>query len=471
MRLSSPSMTLRENGESSRAERLPNSYYAGFMIRQLPTLGLRLGAMLGAVAVAAISVLAWSAMPAAAQEEETSVGGTIRSRGTGPDGADEFFEGVGFTATDSSGTDVGQAITDAEGNWSIVLPGAGDYVVTIDEATLPDGVPLREGSEPFRDVSVREGRANTVLFPLGERVASDSGGIRFVQLTVDGIKLGLIIGMTAIGLSLIYGTTGLVNFAHGEMVTIGAMFAFLLNVTGLFGVQVTLILAAVITVVVTGFLGGALNEFIWKPLRNRGSSLISMLVVSIGLSILLRYVLLYLFGGRGRPYRDYQIQRVVDFGPFSLAPKDIVIVVLSLALLILVGLLLQGTRIGKAMRAVADNRDLAESSGIDVEAVVRYVWVAGGALAGLGGVLFALTEDVGWEMGFRLLLLMFAGVTLGGLGTAYGALVGSLIVGIFIQLSTYVVPTDMKNVGALLTLVVILLVRPQGLLGRPERVG
>ena len=318
---------------------------------------------------------------------------------------------------------------------------------------------------------VTAGRSNPVLFPLGERVASDGGSIRFVQLTVDGLKLGLIIGMTAIGLSLIFGTTGLVNFAHGELVTIGAMVAFLFNVTGLFNTQVNLILAAAIAVIFTGLVGGALNQVIWQPLRNRGSSLISMLVVSIGLSILLRYVLLYIFGGRGRPYRDYQIQRVIDFGPFTLPPKDIVIIIVSLVVLIGIGLALQGTRIGKAMRAVADNRDLAESSGIDVESVIRYVWVAGGALAGLGGVLFALTEDVGWEMGFRLLLLMFAGVTLGGLGTAYGALVGSLIVGVFIQLSTYVVPNDMKNVGALLTLVLILLVRPQGLLGRPERVG
>ncbi len=409
--------------------------------------------------------------PASAQDDDTTVGGTIRSRGTGVDGEDEFFEGIVLTATDASGAVVGEGSTDAEGVWSIVVPGAGDYTVTIDVATLPEGVSIREGTEPFREVSANGGRNNPVLFPLGERAESEGTSIKFVQLTVDGIKLGLIIGMTAIGLSLIFGTTGLVNFAHGEMVTIGAMVAFLFNVNGIFGFRLTLILAAVVTVLVTGVLGGMLNEFVWKPLRKRGSSLISMLVVSIGMSILLRYVLLYIFGGRGRPYRDYQIQRVIDFGPFTLVPKDIVIIFLSLALLIMVGLLLQGTRIGKAMRAVADNRDLAESSGIDVENVVRYVWVAGGALAGLGGVLFGLTEDVGWEMGFRLLLLMFAGVTLGGLGTAYGALLGSLIVGVFIQLSVYVVPTDMKNVGALLTLVIILLVRPQGLLGRAERVG
>ncbi len=421
-------------------------------------------------AVVIVVSFGWVA-PAAAQDDETTVGGTIRSRGTGEGGEDEFFEGVLIVVTDSSGAVVGEGTTDADGDWSIALPGTGEYTVTLDESTLPDGVSLREGTEAVRELSANGGRNNPVLYPLGERAASEASTIRSVQLAVDGVKLGLIIGMTAIGLSLIFGTTGLVNFSHGELVTIGAMIAFFFNVTGIGGTTIPLILAAVLAIVGTGAAGYLQNRLIWGPLRRRGSSLISMLVVSIGLSILLRYILLYLFGGRGRPYTDYQIQRVIDFGPFALAPKDIVIIVLSLTVLLLVGLALQTTRIGKAMRAVADNRDLAESSGIDVERVVQYVWIAGGALTGLGGVLFGLTEDIGWEMGFRLLLLMFAGVTLGGLGTAYGALLGSLIVGVFIQVSSLVIPTDMKNVGALLTLAIILLVRPQGLLGLKERVG
>ena len=196
-----------------------------------------------------------------------------------------------------------------------------------------------------------------------------------------------------------------------------------------------------------------------------------MLVVSIGFSIMFRYMMLFQFGGRVRRYRDYQLQDTVDFKWFSMTPKDIFIVVFSAVVLLSVGVALQRTRIGKAMRAVSDNRDLAESSGIDVEKVIRTVWIAGGALAGMGGVLFGITETIGWEMGFRLLLLMFAGVTLGGLGTAFGALFGSLIVGVFIQTSTLVIPADMKNVGALLVLALILLVRPQGLLGRAERIG
>ena len=408
---------------------------------------------------------------AATSESDTTVGGTISTRATDEGGEKQPLEGVTIVVTDASGAEIGSAITGADGSWEVIVLGTDPVTVTLDDSTLPDGVSIREGTEPFREVTPKEGRKNSVLFPVGEIAASNSGGIKAVQLGVDGLKLGLIIGMTAVGLSLIFGTTGLVNFAHGEMVTIGAMVVYLLNVTGIFGFKMSLILAAIIAVAVSGIAGGLFNELVWRRLRDRGSSLISMLVVSIGFSILLRYSLLYLFGGRGKSYRDYQVQRVVDFGPFAMAPKDIVIMVLSSIVLLAVGTMLRVTRMGKAMRAVADNRDLAESSGIDVEGVIRYVWVAGSALAGLGGLLFALTEDVSWDMGFRILLLMFAGVTLGGLGTAYGALLGSLVVGVFIQYSTYVVPSDMKNMGALATLIVILMFRPQGILGKAERVG
>jgi branched-chain amino acid transport system permease protein len=133
--------------------------------------------------------------------------------------------------------------------------------------------------------------------------------------------------------------------------------------------------------------------------------------------------------------------------------------------------MLQRTKIGKAMRAVSDNRDLAASSGINVNRVILVVWMMGGGLAALGGVLLGLSDQVRWDMGFQLLLLMFAGVTLGGLGTAYGALVGSIIVGVFVQMSTLVIPNDIKYVGGLLLLIVILVIRPQGILGSRARIG
>jgi branched-chain amino acid transport system permease protein len=128
--------------------------------------------------------------------------------------------------------------------------------------------------------------------------------------------------------------------------------------------------------------------------------------------------------------------------------------------------------LGKATRAVSDNSSLAAASGIDVERVIRIVWVMGGALAGLSGILFAFYRPgVSWDMGFQILLLIFAAVTLGGLGTAFGALVGSIVVGLFIEVSTLWISPDMKDVGALVILILVLLVRPQGILGRKERVG
>ena len=416
--------------------------------------------------------------PAGAQDDgETVVGGTIRIRAEAEGESDTPVAGVEITIATADGDVIETAVTDENGEWMVVLPGGGDYTSSLDVSTLPVGVLLRNPDKAVLAFRINAGSSRNVLYPLGEIAAADDDTIQIVQLTVDGIKFGMIIAMSSIGLSLIFGTTGLVNFAHGETVTFGAMTAYVLSEYGLLGglvggdFAIHLLIAGLLTFLICAAAGGLFNELIWKRLRARGSNLISMLVVSIGFSIMFRYIMLFQFGGRVRRYRDYQLQDTIDFKWFSMTPKDIFIVVMSTIILIGVGLVLQRTRIGKAMRAVADNRDLAESSGIDVEKVIRMVWIAGGGLAGLGGVLFGLTETVGWEMGFRLLLLMFAGVTLGGLGTAYGALLGSLVVGVFIQTSTLVIPTDMKNVGALLILALILLVRPQGLLGRVERVG
>ncbi len=413
--------------------------------------------------------------PALAQDADgETVGGTMRAKDDA--GETVFVEGVEFTVFDTDGNAVGTAATDAEGVWVVELPGPGVYSVEVNVDTL-QGFELRNpDNNPLTGVEVQTATQKNTLFPLGERVTAESNSIQAVQLFVDGIKLGMIIAMCAIGLSLIYGTTGLTNFAHGEMVTLGAMIGYVFHVTWQFDFlgswMTSLLFAGLLATIITGAVGGLFNELVWKRLRNRGASLISALVVSIGLSIFFRYVFLYQFGGRAGFYRDFRIGNQVEFfGLFTMLKKDIFIVIFGALILVGVATALRKTRVGKAMRAVADNRDLAESSGIDVEQVIKYVWIVGSALAGLGGVLFGLTENVNWEMGFRLLLLMFAGVTLGGLGTAYGALLGSLIAGVFIQMSTLIIPGDMKNIGALLALIIILLVRPQGLLGRAERIG
>jgi branched-chain amino acid transport system permease protein len=196
-----------------------------------------------------------------------------------------------------------------------------------------------------------------------------------------------------------------------------------------------------------------------------------MMIVSIGLSIFLRNVYQYIVGGDSKNYIQLSSPSPIDIGPILITWKDIIVIALATFVLAVTCLALARTRTGKAMRAVADNPALSASSGINVERVISLVWIGGAALAGLSGVLLGLTQGFDYQIGFKILLLVFAAVTLGGLGTIYGAIVGSFIIGILIEESTLVIPAELKFVGALVVLIVVLLIRPQGLLGRAERVG
>ncbi len=393
--------------------------------------------------------------------ERTGARGTLNYEG-------EPLRGVRVVLEQPPGTTVAEALTDERGAWTVVAPQPGNYRVVIDEATLPEGVTARETGGAAREVTLREGQTANLFFPLGtgERKVQGTAS-RALGLGVDGLRFGLLLALAAVGLSLIFGTTGLTNFAHGELVTLGAIVALYFNTSA----GLHLIPAAILTVVVCGILGALLDTGFWRVLRRRGTGLIAMMIVSIGLAILVRYVYLFLIGGSTRTYADYTAQPSLDLGPIALAPKDLMSMALAAGVLLATGLALLYTRIGKATRAVADNPSLAAASGIDVDRVIVIVWAAGAAMAGLAGVLLGISQQVNWQMGFEILLLIFAGVTLGGLGTAFGALVGSLVVGIFLQLSTLIIPSELKNVGALAVLIVILLVRPQGILGRAERVG
>ena len=394
--------------------------------------------------------------------------GTLRDgKGTRDRDDDELVEGAEISVTTAAGEEVGTATTDEEGRFEIPLPAPGAYVATLDLDTLPEGVGI-DDEDATIEFSVRPNQSRPLIFDLGARERSTSSRLdRLPQLLFEGLSFGLIIAITSVGLSLIFGTTGLVNFAHGEHVTFGAIVAWWINVDH----GVHLIPATIIAVLVGGALGALMDFGLWRRLRSKGLSLTAMMIVSIGLSLAGRNLLLLLFGGTAKPYRDYNIQRGHDYGPFTAAPKDWWVIGLALLVLLAVAFMLQRTRIGKAMRAVSDNPDLAASSGIDVDRVILTVWAGGSALAAFGGILFAVQQRTQFNMGFQLLLLMFAGITLGGLGTAYGALVGSFVVGMFIQLSTLFIATELKNIGALAVLIVVLLVRPQGILGRAERIG
>ncbi len=422
---------------------------------------LLLGLLLGCTTLVVL------AGAAAAQTQEREISVTVIDRqGTADREDDQPVEGAVIIVTDDSDEVVDEVVTDDEGRATITLPGEGQYTATLDLESLPDDVGLpREGQE---SVSIDPTRARFLNFTLGDRERATTSTLDKVpQLVFNGLSFGLIIAITSVGLSLIFGTTGLVNFAHGEHVTLGAIVAWWFNADH--GIHI--VPAALLAIAIGATAAAIVDRLLWSRLRRNGMSLVAMMIVSIGLSLAARSLFQLLFGGVFRPYRQYYRQDGFDLGPITTTPKDLWMILLIMVVIVAVASLLQYTRIGKAMRAVSDNPDLAASSGIDVDRVIVFVWALGGGLAALGGVLFGLQQQVHFEMGFRLLLLMFAGVVLGGLGTAYGALVGSFVVGLFVEVSPLVIPTELKNVGALFVLIVVLLIRPQGILGRAERIG
>ncbi len=419
--------------------------------------------------ILAIVGLFFGAAPALAQDEDQSVRGVLRYEG-------EFVEGVGISVTTEDGTAVGEATSDAEGRWQVGVPEPGTYIVTLDVTTLPDDI---EGvAVETITTQVNNTQQKSVLFRVGvpsEGGETGTGGAtvgsnfswdRVAQLAVEGLRFGVVLALAALGLSMIFGTTGLTNFGHGELITFGAIAAWYLNDAGLPFVAATLI-----AVVLGGLFGLGQDTVLWNPLRRRKTGLISMMIVSIGLAIFLRYTYLYIFGGGRQSYREYTIQTGIEVGPVTLAPRDIASMVVAVVVLAAVVWALSSTRIGKATRAVSDNPALASASGIDVNQVIRVVWTGGAALAALAGVLIGLSQTVDYQMGFKTLLLVFAAVILGGLGTISGAIVGAILVGLFIQLSTLVIPIELQAAGVLGILVIVLLIRPQGILGRRERVG
>ena len=407
--------------------------------------------------------------PAAAQEGGESIRGVLEAI---EGDLREPVAGIEIIVSEPGGAEVDRAISNDAGVWEIPVPGPGTYQVELVEASLPDGITMTDPDRRVLDnVSVRAGQNKTVRFSLGPGVSSTVGTwSRVGGLFIIGLKFGAIIALASVGLSLVFGVVGLVNFAHGDMVTLGAVLAFFLNASPL-GPEWHVLLAAIPAILLVAAFGGVQERYLWRPLRNAQVSLISMLVISIGLSFAIRYLILVVVGGNPRPYADFSVQDRIDILGISTVPKNLVIIAFTLVVLALVGLFLQRTRLGTAMRAVSDNSDLAESSGIDVRRVVLVTWVMGSALAALGGVMFGISEQVQWDMGFRLLLLIFSAVILGGLGTAFGAMLGGFIVGIAVEMSTLWIPVEFKTAVALGILVLMLLVRPQGLLGSRERIG
>jgi branched-subunit amino acid ABC-type transport system permease component len=429
------------------------------------------------VVVLAAGVMAagmWSTTAAAAQEDDAteSIVGTVRNKFVDDSGdtVQQDVAGVRITVTDASGAVVAEAVTGEDGGYDVPLPGPGEYTIALDVDSLPEGVAPQEGSPTERTIAVNPKQAKVSSFFLGRNLRDTKGRWEILpQTLLNGLVLASVVGVCAIGLSLIYGTTGLSNFAHGELVTLGALVAWMANQR----CGLHLLLAAPIGIAASAAAGLLLERRLWRPLRASAASLTSMMIVSIGIALGIRYLYQFFYGARNIPYRQFSVQREWELGPFSISPRTLTVIALASLAMIGMAVFLLRTRFGKAIRAVSDNPDLASATGINTDRVIAVVWLIGGALAGFGGILFGVESGVQWDMGFLLLLLMFAAITLGGLGNPFGALVGSLVVGLFVEFWTWVFPdvVELKTVGALVALIVLLLVRPQGLLGRRERIG
>jgi branched-chain amino acid transport system permease protein/neutral amino acid transport system permease protein len=298
------------------------------------------------------------------------------------------------------------------------------------------------------------------------------------ELTVYGIVLGSIIALGAIGLTLVYGILRFANFAHGDLMTVGAYIALFL-VTGLFpwlGIPDTtfgslsfgwrMALAFPIAMACVATVSILLDRILYRPLRLKRSSPVIMAMAALGASFIIRMIVLILWGGDSLFYRPGVLRPAIELPlEIKIRPDQILILVTVLSLVVLLYLFLQRTKMGKAMRATADNMELARVSGIDTERVIIWTWGIGGALVAAGGILYGIDVQLHPGMGWNFLLPLFAATILGGIGNMYGALVGALVMGVAQQVSTaYLLPTY-KPAVAFIVMILILLVRPQGIFG------
>ena len=287
------------------------------------------------------------------------------------------------------------------------------------------------------------------------------GPVTVGQATLNGLVGAGYFALGAVGLTLVFGILRLVNFAHGDLLTTGAYVTLGVAAAGL-----PFWLAAVAGIVAMAAIALLLDRIVWSPLRRAGTSTLQSFLVAIGLALVLRYTVQFFAGS--------QIRRVgldtisaVDIGPWHLGTLQLLAMMVGLAVIILTGLALRFTRLGKEMRALSDNMALAEVTGIDTRRVVRITWAVAGGLGALAGILYAAAiGSISPNFGVTILLSLFAAAILGGIGNAYGALAGGIVIGLSQEWATLFVNPRWKPAVGFAILILTLLVLPRGIFGR-----
>jgi branched-chain amino acid transport system permease protein len=303
-----------------------------------------------------------------------------------------------------------------------------------------------------------------------------------LELFIYGIVLGSIISLGAIGITLIYGILRFGNFAHGDLMTAGAYVALFL-VTGLlnwagipdstfgpFSFGWRMVIAFPLSMATVGGIAILLDRVLYQSLRKKGSGRVTLAMSALGASFIIRMVVLIIWGADYRFYKPGLLRPALEFsGGIKIRPDQILILVVVAALVAVLHLFLQKSRMGKAMRATSDNMELARLSGIEIQKVIYWTWGIGGGLAAAAGILYGIDVQLHPGMGWNFLIPLFAAAILGGMGNVYGALVGGLIIGVVQQMSTAVLLPTYKPAVAFIIMIVLLLIRPQGIFGRSTR--
>jgi len=282
---------------------------------------------------------------------------------------------------------------------------------------------------------------------------------QFLQFVLNGILSGGMLALPAIAFSLLYGILRFPNFAIGTYITAGAFIAFAANVT----LRLPLAVAFLLTMVLTGFLGIGIDRLAFRPMRTRRS--LTLAIVSIGVSFVLENICRFIWGNDLRSY-NLPVSRGMEWGGVRVGREQLVIVLVSLAFMVLVQMLLRYTRLGKAMRAVADNAMLASVKGIDSEGIILRTSFLGAALTGAAGVMLGVDTAIDPLMGFKLVLSIFAAAIVGGIGSATTAVGGAFFVGLAEEISMIWLPATYRSAIGFGMIVLILLFRPAGLFRR-----
>ncbi len=281
-----------------------------------------------------------------------------------------------------------------------------------------------------------------------------------LQLIVNGIVLGSIIALAAIGLTMVYGVLNFANFSHADFMALGAYIAFVLNVA----LGLNIILSFFIAVAIAGALGVLLDFLVWKPMRRKNADLVSLVIISIGLSLIVRNAIIFIWGGSTRNF-DLPVRRGIEMLGVTITHNQLIGLGTAILFMVLVHFFLKNTKLGKAMRAISDDINLARMSGIDSDKVIMWMWFIGIGLAGVAGILYGLETTIRPNMGWFLILPMFAAVILGGIGNPYGAMVGGMIIGLSQELSMLILPSEYKMGVGLGIMILVLLFKPKGLFG------